>query len=360
MNQKLSKGLFDATNIRGCTIAFSSRVHIFRIQKVSSQPRLKDSQSYKYSVHVCTDPYETQPPVQIQSYPIIRECIDTIRVILSSIPAMLSPISPYTDQRKRLSIKEFGGIKAIDGAPGAESLLSSLKKYEKQEDKQLNIKPVKVGLLFDSSTSCGQNVIKSTKDEKDKKQQQQVDELETLSEREALLSSFYGISKQSSLQISSKISSSDSKGLEVISNQLDEFIVLSDHASPPPENASSPFVYWTLGAYGPSSQLTFTMSIERQSQSSSSGTGDKETPFMERVRRNVLRLPEFRIREILSNLKFQDTGLEPEDPDYEIKVQFISTVLINEDKEKQAKGAKLQASEGFIPLSQIEHDVRMA
>ncbi|KAA6322163.1 MAG: hypothetical protein EZS28_054468, partial [Streblomastix strix] len=29
-------------------------------------------------------------------------------------------------------------------------------------------------------------------------------------------------------------------------------------------------------------------------------------------------------------------------------------------KEKQAKGAKRQASEGFIPLSQIEHDVRMA
>ncbi|KAA6387484.1 MAG: hypothetical protein EZS28_016988, partial [Streblomastix strix] len=104
-NQKSSKGLFDATNIRGCTIAFSSRIHIFRIQKVSSQPRLKDSSSYKYSVHVCTDPYETQPPVQIQSYPIIGECIDTIRIVLSSIPAMFAPIYPITDQRKGLSIK---------------------------------------------------------------------------------------------------------------------------------------------------------------------------------------------------------------------------------------------------------------
>ncbi|KAA6357154.1 MAG: hypothetical protein EZS28_047319, partial [Streblomastix strix] len=78
-------------------------------------------------VHVCTDPYESQPPVQIQSYPIIRECIDTIRIILSSIPAMFAPISPIIDQRKRLSTKEFGGIKAINGAPGASSLLSSLK-----------------------------------------------------------------------------------------------------------------------------------------------------------------------------------------------------------------------------------------
>ncbi|KAA6400955.1 MAG: hypothetical protein EZS28_003518 [Streblomastix strix] len=75
---------------------------------------------------------------------------------------------------------------------------------------------------------------------------------------------------------------------------------------------------------------------------------------------DYLRLPEFKIREILASLKFQDTGLEQEDPDYEVKVQLISTVLINEDKEKQAKGAKLQASEGFIPLSQIAHDVRIA
>ncbi|KAA6388936.1 MAG: putative Sec23/Sec24 trunk domain protein, partial [Streblomastix strix] len=155
---KSQKRLFDATKLRGCIIAFSSRVHIFRIQKVSSQSGLKDSPSYKYSVHVCTDPYETQPPVQIQSYPIIGECIDTIRIILSSIPAMFAPISPITDQRKGLSIKEFGGIKAINGAPGAASLLSSLKKYEKQEDKQLNIKPVKVGLLFDSSTSVKQTL----------------------------------------------------------------------------------------------------------------------------------------------------------------------------------------------------------
>ncbi|KAA6400942.1 MAG: hypothetical protein EZS28_003537, partial [Streblomastix strix] len=108
--------------------------------------------------------------------------------------------------------------------------------------------------------------------------------------------------------------------------------VLSDHASPPSE----------------------------KSQSGSSGTGDKDTPYLDRVRRNVLRLPEYKIREILANLKFQDTGLEPEDPDYEVKVQLISTVLINEDKEKQAKGAKRQAYKGFIPLSQIEHDVRMA
>ncbi|KAA6394427.1 MAG: hypothetical protein EZS28_010051 [Streblomastix strix] len=40
------------------------------------------------SVHACTDPYETQPPVQIKSYPIIGECIDTISIINSSIPAM--------------------------------------------------------------------------------------------------------------------------------------------------------------------------------------------------------------------------------------------------------------------------------
>ncbi|KAA6313346.1 MAG: hypothetical protein EZS28_055769, partial [Streblomastix strix] len=82
--------------------------------------------------------------------------------------------------------------------------------------------------------------------------------------------------------------------------------------------------------------------------------------YLDRVRRNVLRLPEFKIREILASLKFQDTGLEPEDPDYEIKVQLISTVLINEDKENEAKGAKRQAAEGFIPLSQIQHDVRLA
>ncbi|KAA6398823.1 MAG: hypothetical protein EZS28_005652 [Streblomastix strix] len=137
-------------------------------------------------------------------------------------------------------------------------------------------------------------------------------------------------------------------------------IVLSDHASPPPEKVSSPFVYWTLGAYGPSSQQTFTMSISNQSQSSSSGTGDKTTPYLDRVRWNVLRLSENKIREILANHKFQDIGLVPEDPDYEVKVQLISTVLINEDKEKQAKGAKRQASEGFILLSQIEHDIRMA
>ncbi|KAA6393488.1 MAG: hypothetical protein EZS28_010991 [Streblomastix strix] len=133
-----------------------------------------------------------------------------------------------------------------------------------------------------------------------------------------------------------------------------------NHASPPPEKVSSTFVYWTLGAYGPSSQQTFTMSVSSQSQSSYSGTGDRDTPYLDRVRRNVLRLPEYKIREILANLKFQDTGLEPEDPDYEVKVQLIFTVLINEDKEKQAKGAKRQASKGFIPLSQIEHDVRMA
>ncbi|KAA6377184.1 MAG: hypothetical protein EZS28_027290, partial [Streblomastix strix] len=129
--------------------------------------------------------------------------------------------------------------------------------------------------------------------------------------------------------------------MDQILSQRDSVIstnhVLSDHASPPPEKVSSPFVYWTLGAYGPSSQQTFTMSISSQSQSSSSGTGDKNTPYLDR-----------------------DTGLEPEDPDYEVKVQLISTVLINEDKEMQTKGAKRQASEGFIPLSQIEHDVRMA
>ncbi|KAA6358891.1 MAG: hypothetical protein EZS28_045582, partial [Streblomastix strix] len=55
------------------------------------------------------------------------------------------------------------------------------------------------------------------------------------------------------------------------------------HASPPPEKVSSPFVYWTLSAYGPSSQQTFTMSISSQSQSSSSGTGDKDTPYLDRV-----------------------------------------------------------------------------
>ncbi|KAA6388672.1 MAG: hypothetical protein EZS28_015799 [Streblomastix strix] len=66
---------------------------------------------------------------------------------------MFAPISPITDKIKGLSIKEFGGIKPINGAPGASTLLSSLKKYEKQEDKKLNIKLVKVGLLFDSSTS---------------------------------------------------------------------------------------------------------------------------------------------------------------------------------------------------------------
>ncbi|KAA6379551.1 MAG: hypothetical protein EZS28_024923 [Streblomastix strix] len=67
---------------------------------------------------------------------------------------MFAPISPITDKIKGLSIKEFGGIKTINEAPGASKLLlSSLKKYEKQEDKKLNIKPDKVGLLFDSSTS---------------------------------------------------------------------------------------------------------------------------------------------------------------------------------------------------------------
>ncbi|KAA6365958.1 MAG: hypothetical protein EZS28_038516, partial [Streblomastix strix] len=107
--------------------------------------------------------------------------------------------------------------------------------------------------------------------------------------------------------------------------------VLSGHAQLPPEKVSSPFVYWTLGAYGPGSQQTFTMSINNQSQSSSSGTGDKDTPYQDKVRRNVLRLPEYKIREILASLKFQDTRFEPEDPDYEVKVQLISTVLINED-----------------------------
>ncbi|KAA6367115.1 MAG: hypothetical protein EZS28_037359 [Streblomastix strix] len=101
------------------------------------------------------------------------------------------------------------------------------------------------------------------------------------------------------------------------------------------------------------------MSISIQSLSNSSVTGDKESLYQFRVRRNVLRLPEYKIREILASLKFQDTGLEPEDPDYEVKVQLISTVLINEDKEKQAKGAKRQASKDFIPLRQIDHDIRM-
>ncbi|KAA6376543.1 MAG: hypothetical protein EZS28_027933, partial [Streblomastix strix] len=81
--------------------------------------------------------------------------------------------------------------------------------------------------------------------------------------------------------------------------------------------------------------------------------------YLDRVRRNVLRLLEFKIRKNFASLKYQDTGLEPEDPDYEVKVQLISTVLINKDKEKQVKGARQQASEGFIPLSQIEHDIRL-
>ncbi|KAA6368463.1 MAG: hypothetical protein EZS28_036010, partial [Streblomastix strix] len=102
--------------------------------------------------------HETQPSVQMYLYPIICESIETISIVLSSIPTLIAPISPITDQRKGLSIKEYGGIKSIYGEPGASSLLSSLKKYEKEEDQQLNIKPVKVGLLFDSSTSVKQTL----------------------------------------------------------------------------------------------------------------------------------------------------------------------------------------------------------
>ncbi|KAA6394091.1 MAG: hypothetical protein EZS28_010383 [Streblomastix strix] len=85
-----------------------------------------------------------------------------------------------------------------------------------------------------------------------------------------------------------------------------------------------------------------------------------ETSYLDRVRRNDLCLPEYKIREILAILKFQDTGLELKDPDEQVKVQFIYTVLINEDKEKQAKEIRLQVFEGFVPLNQIESNIRLA
>ncbi|KAA6395628.1 MAG: hypothetical protein EZS28_008852 [Streblomastix strix] len=91
------------------------------------------------------------------------------------------------------------------------------------------------------------------------------------------------------------------------------------------------------GHYGFSSYQTFTMGISIQQQSSSSGTGNKYTPYLNRVRRYVLRLPEFKIHEILAILQFQVTGFEPEDPDYEVKrkepdskrlkVSFFQTTL---------------------------------
>ncbi|KAA6355309.1 MAG: hypothetical protein EZS28_049164 [Streblomastix strix] len=62
------------------------------------------------------------------------------------------------------------------------------------------------------------------------------------------------------------------------------------------------------------------MSISSQSQSSSSGTGDKDTTYLDKVRRNVLSLPEFKIREILASLKFQDSGIELQGQDYEVKL----------------------------------------
>ncbi|KAA6393485.1 MAG: hypothetical protein EZS28_010988 [Streblomastix strix] len=96
--------------------------------------------------------------------------------------------------------------------------------------------------------------------------------------------------------------------------------------------------------YEPSLQQTLTMSLRSQSQSSSSGTGNKDKPYQDRVRRNVLRLPEFKIHEILASIKFQDTGLNSGGSRLQSK----------------AKGAKRQVAEGFIYFCQIEHDFRLA
>ncbi|KAA6393133.1 MAG: hypothetical protein EZS28_011342 [Streblomastix strix] len=102
------------------------------------------------------------------------------------------------------------------------------------------------------------------------------------------------------------------------------------------------------------------MSIDRLSQSRSSGTGEKESSFIERIRRNVLSLPEFKIREIFASFKFQETRLEQRNPDHEVKVQLIFTVLISEDKGRQAIKARQQAYEGLILLGQIEHDTKLS
>ncbi|KAA6328310.1 MAG: hypothetical protein EZS28_053734, partial [Streblomastix strix] len=74
------------------------------------------------------------------------------------------------------------------------------------------------------------------------------------------------------------------------------------------------------------------MSICRLSQSCSFRICEKETSFMERVRRNVLRLLEFRIREILASFKFQDTNLEPEDQDYEVKIEHDTRLTWPDDR----------------------------
>ncbi|KAA6367919.1 MAG: hypothetical protein EZS28_036554 [Streblomastix strix] len=49
-----------------------------------------------------------------------------------------------------------------------------------------------------------------------------------------------------------------------------------------------------------------------------------------------------------------DTGLEMKYPDYLVKVQHISKILISEEKEHHAKKASQQESEGTIPLIQID------
>ncbi|KAA6379478.1 MAG: hypothetical protein EZS28_024995 [Streblomastix strix] len=68
----------------------------------------------------------------------------------------------------------------------------------------------------------------------------------------------------------------------------------------------TPPLFIGLWALQPSSQQIFTWSISSQSQSGSSGTCDKDTPYLDRVSRNVLHLLEFKIREILASHKFQD------------------------------------------------------
>ncbi|KAA6397865.1 MAG: hypothetical protein EZS28_006607, partial [Streblomastix strix] len=58
-----------------------------------------------------------------------------------------------------------------------------------------------------------------------------------------------------------------------------------------------------------------------------------ETKSAAQIRYEATHMPELEQREVLRNLHFTDTGLNPSDADYEMKVLVLTAYLQNKNKE---------------------------
>ncbi|KAA6387123.1 MAG: hypothetical protein EZS28_017347, partial [Streblomastix strix] len=72
------------------------------------------------------------------------------------------------------------------------------------------------------------------------------------------------------------------------------------------------------------------MSSPQESNATQQSSSSSQDPFeSNNIRRDVINMFDEERREILAKLNFMNTGIYPEDPDLELKIQMLSVYLIN-------------------------------